>query len=84
MSMKKLSEMFPHCLILWFCDLNWPLRLSDFLALDSFLWGYLKSCILKMQPAALDELGVNIREVINDMLKCVMDFTKHLQECILL
>jgi hypothetical protein len=86
-AMRVLNEMFPGREISQRGNTEWPARLSDLIACDFFLWGYLNIKVYEKKPRTMVDLKQNIRDemaaVSPTMLQQVMqNFQKRLRECV--
>ncbi|GFU60785.1 piggyBac transposable element-derived protein 4 [Trichonephila clavipes] len=68
-----LKETFGDRLISRFRPVNWPPRSCDLTLLDYFLWGYVKSLIYADKPQTLGHLEDNIRCVIADIRRQMLE-----------
>ncbi|GFY30986.1 uncharacterized protein TNCV_1629591 [Trichonephila clavipes] len=68
-----LKDTFSDRLISRFGPVNWPPRSCDLTPLDYFLWGYVKSVVYADKPQTLDHLEDNIRRVIADIRRQMLE-----------
>ncbi|GFV67186.1 transposable element Tc3 transposase [Trichonephila clavipes] len=68
-----LKDTFGDRLISRFGPVNWPPRSCDLTPLDYFLWGYVKSLVYADKPQTLDHLEDNIRLVIADIRRQMLE-----------
>ncbi|GFY35557.1 DDE_3 domain-containing protein [Trichonephila clavipes] len=68
-----LKDTFGDRLISPFGPVNWPPRSCDLTPLDYFLWGYVKSLVYADKPQTLDHLEDNIRRVIADIRRQMLE-----------
>ncbi|GFT14423.1 putative transposable element [Trichonephila clavipes] len=68
-----LKDTFGDRLISRFGPVNWPPRSCDLTPLDYFLWGYVKSLVYADKPQTLDHLEDNIRRVIADIRRKMLE-----------
>ncbi|GFU19841.1 uncharacterized protein TNCV_4283681 [Trichonephila clavipes] len=68
-----LKDMFGDRLISRFGPVNWPSRSCDLTPLDYFLWGYVNSLVYADKPQTLDPLEDNIRRVIADVRRQMLE-----------
>ncbi|GFX33702.1 putative transposable element [Trichonephila clavipes] len=68
-----LKDTFDDRLISRFGPVNWPPRSCDLTPLDYFLWGYVKSLVYADKPQTLDYLEDNIRRVIADIRRQMLE-----------
>ncbi|GFW74516.1 uncharacterized protein TNCV_2414151 [Trichonephila clavipes] len=68
-----LKDTFGDRLISRFGPVNWPPRSCDLTPLDYFLWAYVKSLVYADKPQTLDHLEDNIRRVIADIRRQMLE-----------
>jgi hypothetical protein len=86
--MAAVRNLLPNHVISRYGDITWPVRSLDFSACDFFLWGYMKSQVLKAPaPHTVQKLkhGIQqeVKRILVEMLQRVMgDVRKRLTECL--
>ncbi|GFW92431.1 DUF4817 domain-containing protein [Trichonephila clavipes] len=68
-----LKDTFGDRLISRFGHVNWPTRSCDLTPLDYFLWSYVKSLVYADKPQTFDHLEDNIRRVIADIRRQMLE-----------
>jgi hypothetical protein len=86
--MAAVRNLFPNHVIFRYGDITWPARSRDLSACDFFLWGYLKSQVLKA-PAShtvqklKNRIQQEVKQIPVEMLQGVIgDVRKRLTECL--
>lgn len=84
-SMTKLQQMFPTCLVCLRGDARWSTRSHDLSIFDFFLWAYLKDKVFKYRYHTLEELKERIQEEITAIGICqnaAENFRNSFHQCI--
>ncbi|GFT83514.1 transposable element Tc3 transposase [Trichonephila clavipes] len=72
-TIDSFKDTFGDRLVSRFGPVNWPPRSCDLTPLDYFLWGYVKSLVYADKPQTLDHLEDNIRRVIADIRRQMLE-----------
>ena len=86
MAIEWLKDRFPEKLISLKSEFIWPPRSPDLNPLDFYLWGDMKDEIRKKNPATINQMKEQVKEIIElpveTLQRVIGEFSRRLRNCI--